>query len=410
MFAYQDGEMWCEETPLAEIARSVGTPTYVYSRARILERAGAYAGLEGALACYAVKANSNPAILRLIGELGLGADVTSGGELFLARHAGIPAQRIIFSGVGKTEAEIRAALQEGIRALHVESEMELRVVADTAAAMQQVARIGVRVNPDIEAETHPYHSTGQHEHKFGVPWDVAERMLRFAAANPALEPVGLAAHIGSNITDLAPFRLSAAFLVQQAELLKAGGIELQYLDVGGGLGIGYEHPEAPAIADWVEAVATPVLAAGYEVVMEPGRSIVGPSGTLLTRVTYTKAQGDHQFVIVDAGMSDLLRPTLYQAYHPVLPVTASNAAPLPVDIVGPICETGDWLARERPLVPVEPGDLLTFMQAGAYGFVMSSNYNGRLRPAEVLVDGGAYHVIRQRQSLEHLLDGCPKLT
>ena len=411
-FSYREGQLVCEGTRLEAVAAAVGTPVYVYSQSALLERAHAYRAAvveaPAALVCYAVKANGNPELLRLLGQAGLGADVTSGGELFLARHAGITPDKIIFSGVGKTPAEIETALAAGIRALHVESEMELGVVAEIAARLERVAPVGVRVNPDIHVKTHPYISTGEHAHKFGVTPEQARRMLRQAAGHPWLKPVGLAAHIGSQITDLEPFVQSVRFLVNMAEELAADGIRLAYLDVGGGLGIDYSGEGVPAIAAWVAAVTEPVAGAGYGVVMEPGRSLVGPIGALVTQVLYTKQQGEKHFVITDAGMSDLIRPTLYDAYHPILPVKQYPviSEQWTVDVVGPICETGDWLARERPLPPVEPGALLAVLQAGAYGFAMSSNYNGRPKPAEVLVDGDSFRVIRRRQGYEHLLDGC----
>lgn len=410
-FSYREGQLVCEGTRLEAVAAAVGTPVYVYSQSALLERAHAYRAAvveaPAALVCYAVKANGNPELLRLLGQAGLGADVTSGGELFLARHAGITPDKIIFSGVGKTPAEIETALAAGIRALHVESEMELGVVAEIAARLERVAPVGVRVNPDIHVKTHPYISTGEHAHKFGVTPEQARRMLRQAAGHPWLKPVGLAAHIGSQITDLEPFVQSVRFLVNMAEELAAEGIRLAYLDVGGGLGIDYSGEGVPAIAAWVAAVTEPVAGAGYGVVMEPGRSLVGPIGALVTQVLYTKQQDEKHFVITDAGMSDLIRPTLYDAYHPILPVKQYPviSEQWTVDVVGPICETGDWLARERPLPPVEPGALLAVLQAGAYGFAMSSNYNGRPKAAEVLVDGDTFRVIRQRQSYEHLLDG-----
>lgn len=421
-FHYQDNQLWCEDVPLAEIATAVGTPIYIYSQAELQERAAAFVTAvpsADTLACYAVKANNNPAILGLLRQAGLGADVTSGGELFLALHAGISPDKIIFSGVGKRRDEIEMALDAGIRALHVESAMELEAIAAIAGERQQVAPIGVRVNPDIHAETHPYMTTGEKWHKFGVAPETAVTLLHTAREHSSLHPVGLAAHIGSQITAVPPFVQSAHFLVQMAEELSSSGIRLAYVDVGGGLGIDYgdweikrlrdsQQHQSPSIVEWVTAVTQPILAAGYGVVMEPGRSIVGPTGCLLTRVTYTKSQGGTQFAIVDAGMSDLIRPTLYDAYHPVLPVTqaAAEASTTPYTIVGPICETGDWLAKERGLPPLQPGNLVAVMQAGAYGYAMASNYNGRLKPAEILVNGNRFTLIRKRQDYTHLLDGC----
>ena len=425
-FHYVNNELCCEAVPLAKITAKVGTPVYVYSQAELETRAQDYKTAAtrfdvstsvASLVCYAVKANGNPHLIRLLGQAGLGADVTSGGELFLALHAGIAPQKIIYSGVGKTAAEINAALDANIRALHVESEMELATIAEIAASRQQVVHIGVRVNPNISAETHPYISTGQHAHKFGVPWPIAHKMLRFAATHPWLQPVSIAAHIGSQIVDVAPFVEASHFIADLATELRSEGIALQYLDIGGGLGIDYEGNGSPAISDWITAVSQPITDAGFPIVLEPGRSIIGPTGALLTQVIYTKQQGDKHFTIVDAGMNDLLRPTLYNAYHPMLTVKqpTKNSERITnevvtnivvTNIVGPICETGDSLAKERPLSPTAPGDYLAILQAGAYGFAMGSNYNGRLRPAEVLVNGSEFRVIRERQSYEDLLDGC----
>jgi diaminopimelate decarboxylase len=420
-FYYNDGQLYCEGVALAEIATAVATPVYIYSQAELLRRANAYRQTAAAvtpdhLVCYAVKANSNPSLLHLLADNGLGADVTSGGELFLARHAGFAPSKILYSGVAKTAPEIEAALLAGIRALHVESEMEMAVIREVAAAHGRVARIAVRVNPNISTDTHPHISTGQYAHKFGVTLDQARRLLVAAAADPWLEPVGLAAHIGSQITDLEPFVASARYLAAAAHELAAEGIQLQYLDVGGGLGIGYMLEDAPEPAAWVTAVAPVVAEAGYGLVMEPGRSIIGPAGILLAQVVYTKQQGQKHFVITDTGMTELIRPSLYNAYHQIVPVVEERGrggdketrggGDWVVDVVGPVCETGDFLARDRVLAPVGPGDLLAVMQAGAYGFAMSSNYNGRLRPAEVLVNGDQFQVIRRRQSYEQLLADC----
>ncbi|MBK8989122.1 MAG: diaminopimelate decarboxylase [Chloroflexi bacterium] len=410
-FTYHQQHLHCESVPLADIAAQVGTPVYVYSRAELQQRATAYQTAvpsARSLVCYAVKANGNPTLLRLLSDAGLGADVTSGGELFLALHGGIAPEKIIYSGVGKTRAEIEAAVRANIHALHIESEMELLTVESVARELQTQAAVSARVNPDINVQTHPYISTGQHSHKFGVPLPTAVHLLRLAAASPYLRPVGLAAHIGSQITDVTPFGEAARFLVTAAQQLAESGIPLRYLDVGGGLGIDYADDDVPTIAGWAAAVAQPVLQAGYNVVLEPGRSIVGPAGILLTQVVYTKNQGEKHFTIVDAGMNDLIRPTLYSAYHPVQTVkqSADDSERITTTVVGPICETGDFLAKERPLSAMQPGELLAVLQAGAYGFAMSSNYNGRVRPAEVLVDGAQFRVIRRRQEFAHLLDGC----
>lgn len=408
-FQYKQGELYCEDVPLGAIAAEAGTPLYLYSQAELLERANAYlhAVTPSPSVCYAVKANGNPEIIRILGDAGLGADVTSGGELFLAQRAGIPPARIVFSGVGKTEQEIETAITAGIKAIHLESEMELAVVMRVASRLQRETNIGIRVNPDVAAGTHGYISTGQHAHKFGLPVDIARRMFEEAARSPYLRPTVLATHIGSQIIELSPFKASATILLALAAELKELGIHLSELDLGGGLGIDYTQEGAPSIGQWLQSIAQPVHRAGYRLVVEPGRSIVGPAGVLVTRILYTKEQGGKHFLITDAGMNDLIRPALYQAYHPILPVHAPSATQDQqlYDVVGPVCETGDWLARDRLLAPAGPGDLLAVMHAGAYGFAMSSNYNGRLRPAELLVSGDQCRVIRQRQEYRHLLDG-----
>ncbi|MCA9937697.1 MAG: diaminopimelate decarboxylase [Anaerolineales bacterium] len=411
-FRYVNDELMGEDVPLARVAAAVGTPVYVYSRAVLTGRAAAFVdaarlvagrGGQGYLVCFAVKANGNPALLRLLGEQGMGADVTSGGELFLARHAGISPTHILFSGVGKSHADIEQALDAGIRALHIESVPELARIAGIAAARQIVAPIAVRLNPDVTGDTHPAISTGGRWHKFGVSADTARRLLWQAQADPWLAPVGLAVHIGSQIRELEPFRQAVAVLLREAEGLAAAGCRLRYLDVGGGLGVDEGARMAPRPADWVAAVGAPVVAAGYELVLEPGRSVVGDAGILLTRVEYVKEEGGRRFVVVDAGMNDFIRPTLYAARHPIWPIRRRAGESHPVDIVGPVCETGDAFAHDYALPPVAAGDLLAVQQAGAYGFAMSSNYNGRLRAAEVLVDAGTFHLIRPRQTVTDLL-------
>ncbi|MDX1416581.1 MAG: diaminopimelate decarboxylase [Candidatus Promineifilaceae bacterium] len=409
-FSYKNKVLHCEALPLPDIASAAGTPLYVYSAQEMVQRARSYQSiLDGqGLVCYAVKANGNPAILRLLAAEGLGADVTSGGELFLALHAGIVPEKIIYSGVGKRVDEMRMALKAGIRALHLESAMELEFLAEVAAEMQTIAPVGVRVNPDISVETHAYDSTGELGHKFGVPRETALALFVEAQAHPWLKPVGLAAHIGSQITQLDPYARLAEYLVELACELREAGIHLQYIDAGGGLGINYRDSDAPPIEEWLSAVLRPVCAAGYELVTEPGRSIVGPAGGLLAAVLYTKEQGGKSFVIVDGGLNDLIRPAMYGAYHPAWPVEQKPGLENEyrvVDIVGPVCETGDFLAQERPMPAMKAGEMLLFGQAGAYGFAMSSNYNGRLRPAEVLVSGESFEVVRKRQVYEHLLDG-----
>ena len=409
MFSYQNHNLYCENVSLAEIASKIGTPVFVYSQKSIQFQAEQFqVKASDRLICYATKANSNPTILRILKDAGLGADVTSGGELFLALHAGFAPEKIIFSGVGKTDDEIYAAMDANIKALHIESEAELERIKRIATNRKQTVNIGIRINPNIDAKTHPYISTGQKQHKFGVDPETASDLLQNASQHPFLEPVGIAAHIGSQITTLSPYQQSTQFLIDFANQLAEKGIRLQYLDVGGGLGIEYESEPVPKIGEWVTAVSTPIHNAGYEVVMEPGRSIIGSSGVLLSQIIYTKSTEKRNFAIIDAGMNDLLRPTLYKAYHPILPIKKpSPSIPTTLyDVVGPVCESSDWLAKARPFPPLHAGDLLAVTHAGAYGFAMSSNYNGRLRPAEVLVNGNSYQLIRKRQTFESLLDGC----
>lgn len=408
-FQYRGGTLCCDGVSLREIAARVDTPSYIYSQTEMLRRANAYKAAAAAatadhLVCFALKANNNLTLLSLLSQNGLGADVTSGGELHLALKAGFEASKILFSGVGKTEQEIDAALAATIRSIHVESEMELEVIAKVAAERKTVAPISVRVNPDIIAETHPHIGTGQGKHKFGLPPAKAVELIRRAARQPWLRVEGLAVHIGSQITELSPFVEAAKQLCEVAEQLAQVSIELKYLDVGGGLGIAGRDENVPDPSEWVAAVAAPVTRAGFGLAVEPGRSIIGPAGVLLTKVIYTKEQPGKQFVILDAGMNDFIRPALYGAYHRVLPVEApSKETPLcTVDLVGPVCESGDTLGRNRDLPRLQSGDLLAVLNAGAYGFVMSSNYNGRPRPAEVLINDNMIRVIRNREKIEAL--------
>lgn len=418
LLSYHEGVLHVEAVPLTELAAAANTPLYVYSQTELLGRAAAYRDTLAAITphgqvCYAIKANGNLALLKLLAQAGLGADVTSGGELFLALQAGFPPAKIVFSGVGKRPDEIAFALENRIHALHVESAQELEVIAGLAAAAQQKVTITLRINPNIAAATHPYISTGGKTHKFGVSSDVAWQMAQFAAAQPWLELTGLALHIGSQITDLAPFAQAVQLLIELANQYRAHGIPITYLDVGGGLGIDYSTTPIPSlergngvipeITQWVETVARPIAAAGYHILMEPGRSIVGPTGVLVTQVLYTKLQGEQPFAITDAGMTDLIRPALYQAHHPIVPVRPRPGTVTPIHLVGPVCETSDVLATARPLPPLNAGDYLAVLQAGAYGYAMSSNYNGRLRPAEIMVKGTEWQVIRGREQYHHLL-------
>ena len=411
MFHYFKDQLFCETVPLANIATEIGTPTYVYSAELIRKHANSYLTADSnAKFAYALKANQNIELLKLLCELGMGADVTSGGELFLALKAGFDPQKIIYSGVGKRDDEIRMALEAGISAIHVESSAELFVIEAIAAEMGICANVGFRLNPNVSADTHPYISTGLLENKFGIPLTEGVELIQYAAGSDSLHPTGIAFHIGSQIRDISSFVEAAHIITDLAIELRSAGIPLGYIDIGGGLGIDYAQGESiegimsQAIKEWVTETSQPVKAAGFALKAEPGRSIVGGAGCLLTEVTFTKNNGEKRFVIVDSGMNDLIRPTLYEANHPILPLLKSSSPDLqPADVVGPICESGDFMAKNRKLPQLRRGDQLAIMNAGAYGFAMSSNYNGRLKPAEVLIDGENWRVIRPRQQLKDLL-------
>lgn len=406
-FAYRDGALCAEAVPLADIARRFGTPCYVYSRAAIERNYGAFAqALAGreAMVAYSVKANSNLAVLALLARLGAGFDIVSGGELERVLAAGGDARKVVFSGVGKSEAEIEQALRAGIGCLNLESEAELDRVDAVAQRLGCRAPVAFRVNPDVDAKTHPYISTGLKQSKFGVAFADAERLYRDAARRRGVVVAGLGCHIGSLMTDAAPFVDAALRMVALAERLARAGISLRHLDLGGGFGIRYRDESVAPVAEFL-AGALGVLAGRKEaLIVDPGRAIVGEAGVLLTRVEYLKPGEAKNFVVVDAAMNDLLRPALYDAWHEVLPVRQpeSAAAGDVCDIVGPVCESADFLARERRLA-VRAGDLLALMCAGAYGMVMSSNYNSRPRAAEVLVDGTAAHLVRRRETTAQLL-------
>ncbi|MDJ0757124.1 MAG: diaminopimelate decarboxylase [Ardenticatenaceae bacterium] len=413
-FSHQNDQWYCEHVPLKAIAAEAGTPVYIYSRQMIRKRANAYLDQltdPSDLICYATKANSSPAILQELSAMGLGADVTSGGELYLSLKAGYDPQKIIYSGVGKRDDEIAMALEAGIRALHIESTAELQAVETLAAKIPNGVSIGVRVNPNVAAETHPYISTGMHEHKFGVTIQEGWQLILAAARSPHLVPMGLAAHIGSQIEQVPPFGEAARLLTDMGTKLRAGRIMIDYIDVGGGLGINKRSWSDPNdvvhIQAWMDEVYPTVKEKSFRFTAEPGRSIVGPTGCLVTKVVFNKPRENKRFLIVDAGMNDLIRPTLYKAEHPIVSVMGARNLEIGeegeiVDVVGPICESGDYLAKDRLLPPLERGDLLAVMNAGAYGFAMSSNYNGRLRAAEVMVDGDSWRVIRPRETYEDL--------
>ena len=405
-FEYRNGALCVEQVPLEDIARRFGTPCYVYSRAAISAGYGAFARVlagRPALVAYSVKANSNLAVLSLMARLGAGFDIVSGGELARVLAAGGEPRRILFSGVGKSEDEIARALEAGILCLNLESEGELARVAAVAGRLGRRAPVAFRVNPDVDAKTHPYISTGLRQSKFGVPYEDAERLYQEAARMAQVELVGIGCHIGSMMTGAGPFIDAAARTLALTERLQRSGISLAHIDLGGGFGIRYRDESPAPISEFLDG-ALGVLAGRREMlIVDPGRAIVGNAGALLTRVEYIKPGAEKSFLVVDAAMNDLIRPALYGAWHDVLPVKQANdAAPKSVyDVVGPVCESADFLARDRTL-SARPGDLLAVMSAGAYAMVMSSNYNTRPRAAEVMVDGAAAHLVRRRERLEEL--------
>jgi diaminopimelate decarboxylase len=401
----------CEKLSASDLAKRFDTPLYVYSATTIRERVQAFEkafrGFPHTI-CYAVKANSNLSILRLLSRLGLGFDVVSGGELERVLRADrSAAKRIVFSGVGKTPAEINVALKAGILAFNVESAPELQVLADCARKLKKKAQIALRVNPDVSAETHPYISTGLHQHKFGIPIQQARELYKQAAREKFLQAVSVSVHIGSQIRDVNPFREAMERVAELVRELRAEGHDIRYVDAGGGLGISYDQSDYSAFPDrvtaYAEALTPPLRGSNVHLLLEPGRSIVGPAGVLLTKVIYKKTNNGKKFLIVDAAMNDLIRPSLYSAHHEIVPVQINTDNREKVDIVGPVCETGDFFARDRELVEVNEDDLLALLDVGAYGMVLASNYNTRPRAAEILVDGSKTKVIRKRETVRDLL-------
>ena len=400
------GELYCDGVSLEAAAREHGTPLYVYSRASIEAAFRAYERAFAAVRhriCYAVKANGNGSILRLLAGLGAGADIVSGGELLAARRAGFPPGRIVFAGVGKTAAEIALGLEHGIGELNAESEDEIRRIGKAAAARGTVARVSLRVNPDIDARSHPYISTGLREAKFGVDIALAPDILRRAALLPGVRIVGVQCHIGSQITDLEPLAAAARALAGLSRTLLDEGLPLETIDIGGGLGVGYDGKPSPAPEALAAAVLPAVEDLPLTLVLEPGRSLIARAGVLLTRVLYVKDGPARRFVVVDAAMNDLLRPALYDAYHRVDPVRPRGRPAELVDVVGPVCESSDFLARRRELERLEPGELLVVRDVGAYGYSMASNYNMRPRAAEVLVEDGRARLVRRRETFDDLV-------
>jgi len=416
-FTFQNGRLFCEEIDIDALATQHATPFYLYSRRTLRE---SYFAIETAFAghphtiCYALKANSNAHILRELSELGVGADVVSGGELLHARRAGIPAEKIVFAGVGKRDDEIVFALREKIRGLNVESEAELEVIDALAAKEGCVAPVSLRINPNIDINGHPYISTGRSADKFGIELERVDVILQHLTRLRHLRLVGLHAHLGSSIRELWPFEKSAKTLADLAERIRQNGIELAYIDVGGGLGVRYEDalpllqdtkPMRETALDPGEVAKAIFAGLGHlriPIIFEPGRALVASCGVLVARVLYVKENRGKKFIIIDAAMNDLIRPSLYGAYHQIAPVILKPDAYEKVDVVGPICESGDFLARDRELPPLQRGDVIVIMTAGAYGFSFASNYNSRPRPMEILVDGDSASVINPRQQLDSL--------
>jgi diaminopimelate decarboxylase len=408
-FGYRQRVLSCDAVSLAELAGQYGTPLYVYSQQHVMGRLAlfqsAFAGREHTI-CYAVKANSSLALMKVLAEAGAGFDIVSGGELERVRKAAKTSLRdVVFSGVGKLVPEIDAAIQAGILLFNVESEGELALLAERAEALGITARFSLRVNPDVFADTHPYISTGLSAHKFGIDIKAARAIYRKAAKSKWLVPAGVSVHIGSQIRAVDPFGAALERVAALIGELKKDGIVLTHLDAGGGLGIEYgdaAFDPAAQVTAYAKAVLGATEGLGLHLILEPGRFLVAQAGALVTQVLNVKKNGSKTFVITDAGMNDLIRPSLYQAHHQILPVKQSSGASAPVDIVGPVCESGDFFARDRQLTAAKPGDLLAILDAGAYGMSLSSNYNTRPRPAEVLVDGGSARVVRRRETMKDL--------
>jgi diaminopimelate decarboxylase len=405
-FSYRSGTLACEEVSLEALAGAHGTPLYVYSTAEIRARYRAFADAfadRPHLICFSMKANSHLAILRLLAREGAGFDVVSGGELATALRAGGEAKKMVFSGVGKTDAELEAALRAGVLMINVESAQELDAVERVAARLGVRAPVALRVNPDVDPKTHPYISTGMKKAKFGI--EIGEALAQYARARamPHVDLVGIDCHIGSQLTETAPFAAALARIREVAGRLLADGVALRYLDFGGGLGIRYHDETPPTPADYAAALGEGLRGLDLTLVLEPGRAIVGNAGVLVTRVVYRKDTATKRFVIVDGAMNDLVRPALYGSYQAIQPVRPRGVSTIVADVVGPVCESGDFLAKDREIEEPAPGDLLAVMSAGAYGYVMASNYNTRPRPAAVLVDGSRHHVIRERETLDDML-------
>lgn len=408
-FHFENDELYCEEVKLQDVAADLGTPVYVYSQNTLLDN---LAEIESALAgidhtvCYALKANSNEKLLSLLASQGAGADVVSAGEIYLALKSGFPPEKIVYAGVGKRDDEILFALNRDILAFNVESAEELQAINDIADAENKKARIGIRINPDIDIQGHPYIATGKSENKFGISISEVPQLLQQLSGLANVELVGLHCHIGSQIRAVAPYLAAIEALSQLKNRVEREGSTLRYIDIGGGLGVDYEAPfDEPSLTatELFSEIHADLAALDCRIIFEPGRSLIANAGVLLTQVLYGKQTRGKRFVVVDAGMTELIRPSLYNAYHEIVPLKkAPGPAKVKVDVVGPICESGDFLAKDRTMPEVSRGDLLAVLTAGAYGFSLSSNYNARPRPAEVLVNGGSYKVIRERGKIEEL--------
>ena len=406
-FHYQDNQLHVEQAPLADIAAQFGTPCYVYSRAALTDGFRQFAdALQGRehLICYAVKANSNLAILNVFARLGAGFDIVSGGELQRVLAAGGDARKVVFSGVGKSAAEMRMALDAGILCFNVESAAELERLNEVAGSVGKIAPVSLRVNPDVDAKTHPYISTGLKQNKFGVAYGEAVALYRRARDLPHLRTTGIDCHIGSQLTGTSPFIAAAEKILALVDALAGEGIRLEHIDLGGGLGIRYNDETPPTIADYAAALLGALRGRSEKLILEPGRVLVGNAGVLLTRVEYLKHGEEKNFAIVDAAMNDLMRPALYDAYHEILPARRENHAVQTYEVVGPVCETGDFIGHARGLA-IAPQSLLAVLSAGAYGMSMSSNYNTRPRVAEVMVDGRTVHLVRERETVSQLYAG-----
>jgi diaminopimelate decarboxylase len=409
MFHYVDNTLHCEDVPLADIAKAAGTPAYVYSSGIILDNYRAYdeafENLEHTV-CYAVKANSSLGILSLLAKAGSGFDIVSAGELFRVLQAGGDPKKVVFSGVGKTASEVEYALCKRIHSFNCESEAELALIDALAGRLGVQADFAVRVNPDVNAVTHPYIATGLRDHKFGVDISEVEAVYDRARSLRNLTASGVSCHIGSQLLDIDPAMEAADKVLALIERLRAAGHSIRHVDFGGGLGVAYNPEHAtPEIRGFIGRLRQKVEGRNLAVMVEPGRSIVGAAGVLLTRVLYRKRSPRKDFVVVDAAMNDLIRPSLYQSHHEIVPLRKSDRAPIVADVVGPVCETGDFLARDRQVADAAPGDLLAVCTAGAYGFALSSNYNSRSRPPEILVSGDQWRTIRARETLEDLVRG-----